>query len=64
MLVYKCDICGDIYSHFGFKNSAKLRSGDPFLGQKELDICDDCHDKIEKYIEGLMEESKNARDEV
>ena len=64
MLVYKCDICGSIYENFGFKNTAKLSSGNPFLGIKELDICNDCHDKIEKYIEELMEESKNARDKV
>lgn len=64
MLVYKCDICGNIYEHCGFKNTAKLSSGNPFLGIKELDICDDCHGKIEKYIKELQEESKNARDEV
>ena len=61
MLVYKCDICGDIYSHFSLKNSAKLSSGNPFLGQQELDICDDCHAKIENYIKELQEESDNAR---
>lgn len=64
MLVYKCDICGRIYKHFGFKNTAKLSSGNPFLGIEELDICDDCHTKIENYIKELQEECKNARDEV
>ena len=59
MLVYKCDICGSIYNNGNFRNTAKLSYDNPFLGQLELDICNDCHAKLYEYIKELQGVNKS-----